>query len=259
MDLRHDVEGEGTPVLLLHAGICDGRMWDSQWESFPARHRTARCDLRGFGRTPLVPERFSHGADVIDLIERLGAGPVALVGASFGGIVAQDVTVARPDLVSRLVLACSALADHEWSDPVQRGFEAEESALESGDIEAAVEVILSMWVDGPNRDPGAVDPALRRRVGAMQRRAFELQLPHGEDAEDFLLNADSGSRLGEIGVPTLVLAGAEDVTDIGDIAERLVAEIRGARRETIAAAAHLPSMEKPEEFDRLVLGFLAGG
>lgn len=245
-------------MVLIHAGICDSRMWDPQWETFPRLRLTIRCDLRGFGRTPLPPEGFSHAADVVELLDRLDLGAVALVGASFGGLVALDVVVARPDLVERLVLVDSALAGHEWSPPIRRYFEDEEDALGSDDLDAAVELNLSTWVDGPGRGPDLVNPELRRRVGVMQRRAFELQLPVWEQAEDELLTEDLGDRFTEVAVPTLVLAGADDVADMHEISGRLASGIAGARSETIAGAAHLPSLERPEEFDQLVLEFLGG-
>jgi len=258
MEIWSEEAGEGPPVLLVHAGICDARMWDPQWETFPAAHRTIRCDLRGYGRTPLPPEPFCHGADLVELIEGLGGGPVALVGASFGALMCLDVAVARPELVSRLVLTGSPLAGHEWSAPIQEYFAAEEDALEDEDLDLAVELNLRTWVDGPGREPEGVPAELRRRVGEMQRLAFEHQLPVWELAEEELLTEDLAERWSEVAAPTLVLHGDGDVADIGLIADRLASGIEGARGETIAGAAHLPSLERPAEFDRLVLSFLAG-
>lgn len=259
MELWHESAGEGEPaVVLVHAGICDSGMWDPQWQTFPRLHRTIRLDLRGYGRSELPPEGFSHAADLIELLERLELGPVALIGASFGGLVSLDVAVARPDLVQRLVLAAPAMAGHEWSDLVQESFAEEEDSLESGDLDGAVETNLQTWVDGPDRSPDDVPAGLRSRVGEMQRRAFELQLPVWELAEDVLTVENLAERIGEVAVPTLVISGSLDVPDMEVIAARLESEIAGARREVVAGAAHLPSLERPEEFDRLALGFLAG-
>jgi pimeloyl-ACP methyl ester carboxylesterase len=113
-----------------------------------------------------------------------------------------------------------------------------------------------MWVDGPRRRPEDVDPAVRERVGVMQRRALELQVPVGDDADEELLVPDLVERLGELNVPTLVVVGDEDRPDMQAIAERLAREIPGARMATIAGTAHVPSMERPREFDELVLPFL---
>jgi 3-oxoadipate enol-lactonase len=138
---------------------------------------------------------------------------------------------------------------------MQATWEEEEAALRAGDLDGAVEVSLRAWVDGPRRRPDDVDAEVRARVAEMQRRAYELQLPVEEDEEELLVE-DVSERLGEIKAPTLVLTGEEDCTDIQAIADRLAREIPGARRAAIANTAHVPSMERPEEFDQLVLGFL---
>jgi 3-oxoadipate enol-lactonase len=256
MELWHEIAGDGPPVVLIHAGICDSRMWEPQWRTFPKTHRTVRCDLRGFGRTPFPAERFAHARDVVELLERLDVGPAALVAVSYGGRVALDAAVARPDLVDRLVLVGASLPDHEWSEVVTRSGEEEEAALERGDLDAAVEASLRTWVDGAGRRPDEVDPALRSLVAQMQLRAFELQEPVWEEAEEELLVPDLASRYVELRLPTLVLVGGEDVSDMHEEAERLVSGIPGARKVEIAGATHLPSLERPQEFDRLVLAFL---
>jgi 3-oxoadipate enol-lactonase len=254
-ELYRDVAGDGSPVVLVHSGICDSRMWDPQWETFPRAHRVARYDLRGFGRSPLAPGRYSPPAELIALLEELALGPVAVVGASMGGGISLQVAVARPDLVSALVLAGSGVRGHDWSDYVMRSWEEEAAAFERADLDAAVEVNLRTWVDGPHRSPDEVDPEVRRKVAEMQRNAFELALACPEAKEEALV-LDIGDRLGEISVPTLAIVGDLDVPDVHVVAERLEREI-GATRVTIAGAAHLPNLEKPREFDELVLGFLA--
>jgi 3-oxoadipate enol-lactonase len=254
-ELHHEVAGEGPPVVLLHAGIADSRMWDPQWETFRRTHRVVRYDMRGFGRSPLAPGRYSPPADLIALLDELSLGPARLVGASMGGGISLQVAVARPDLISALVLVGSGVRGHDWSDYVTRAWAEEEAAFERGDLDEAVEVDLRTWVDGPHRAPGDVDPEVRRKVGEMQRNALELGLACPEAQEEALV-LDIGDRLGEISVPTLVIVGEQDVEDVHAIAERLEREI-GATRATIAGAAHLPNLEKPREFDELVLGFLA--
>jgi pimeloyl-ACP methyl ester carboxylesterase len=165
------------------------------------------------------------------------------------------VALARPELVDALVLVAPALPGHDWSQELQAAWGEEEAALEAGDLAEAVEVNLRTWVDGPRREPEDVDPAVRERVAEMQLRAFELQVPVGDDADEELLVPDLGERLGEVKAPTLILVGEEDVPDMQAIAERLEREIPGSRRETIASTAHVPSMERPSEFDALVRPF----
>ncbi|HUK93740.1 MAG TPA: alpha/beta fold hydrolase [Gaiellaceae bacterium] len=256
MELYAEVAGEGQPVVLVHAGICDSRMWDPQWETFPRSHRVLRYDLRGFGRSPLEAGSYSHAQDLIRLIESNGLAPASLVAVSLGGRVALETAVARPELVDVLVLVGSGLPGHDWSDEMEATWAEEEAAFEAGDLDTAVEINLRVWVDGPNRRPEDVDPAVRSAVAEMQRRAFELQLPFEETADEELLVPDLADRLPEIAAPTLAVVGEEDVPDMQAIGDRLAAEIPGATRAAIANAAHVPNLERPAEFDELVLPFL---
>jgi 3-oxoadipate enol-lactonase len=254
--LYAEVAGEGPEIVLFHEGICDSRMWDPQWEAFTRSHRVLRFDFRGYGRTPLSPGKHAAAQDVIELLDEHGFERAALVGVSLGGRVALEVALAQPERVSALVLVGSGLPGHDWSDQMKASWEEEEAAFNRGDLDAAVEVTLRTWVDGPRRKPEDVDPDVRARVGEMQRRAFELYQEVGDEAEEELLVADVADRLGEIQAPTLVVVGAEDVPDIHAIADKLASEIPGARRATIENTAHVPSMERPEEFEQLVLGFI---
>ena len=256
MDLYAEVAGEGPEIVLFHEGICDSRMWDPQWETFTRSHRVLRFDFRGYGRSPLEPGRFANARDVLDLLDRHNFARAVLVGVSLGGRVAIEVALAAPERVAALVLVGSGLPGHDWAEEMKATWDEEESALRAGDLDTAVEVSLRTWVDGPRRKPEDVDPGVRARVAEMQRRAYELQLPFEDEAEEELLIEDVAQRLGEIKAPTLVLVGEEDVPDIHAIADRLAREIPGARRETIAEAAHVPSMERPREFEELVLGFV---
>jgi 3-oxoadipate enol-lactonase len=256
MELWHEIAGEGSPVTLIHPGVCDSRVWDPQWSTFPLDHRTTRFDLRGFGRTHIPAETYSHARDVIELLERLNIGASALVGASLGGRVALEISIARPDLVEMLVLIGASIPGYSWAEEVIKYGDEEDAALDKGDIETAVEANLRMWVDGPNRRRDDVDPTVRLLIANMQRHAFELQVPVWEEAEEELLVPDVGSRYVEISVPTLVLVGSEDVADMRAIADRLASGIPDARKGEISGAAHIPSLERPEEFDRLVLTFL---
>ena len=255
MELYSEVAGEGPEVVLLHEGICDSRMWEPQWETWARSHRLLRFDFRGFGRSPMEPGAFASARDVIELMDRRGFERATLVGVSLGGRVALEVALAAPERVAALVLVGAGLPGHSWTEEMRSIWEEEEAALRAGDLDKAVEISLHTWVDGPNRRPEDVDPDVRARVAEMQRRAYELQESLQVDEEELYVE-DVAERLGEIQAPTLVLVGDVDVPDIQAIAERLAREIRGARFERIPNTAHVPSMERPEEFDRFVLGFL---
>jgi len=250
-----EVAGEGPAVVLVHEGICDSRMWDREMQEWSPEYRLLRVDMRGFGNSALEPGPFAHARDLIEALEAHGIERAALVGVSLGGRVALEVALERPELVRALVLVAPGLPGHEWSQAMRDAWAEEEAAFEAGDLDAAVEASLRTWVDGPRRSPEDVDPEVRARVGDMQRRAYELAEGSDEDDEELLVE-DLAQRIGEVQAPTLVLVGEEDQPDMHRIAERLEREIPGARRATIADTAHAPSMERPREFDELVLPFL---
>jgi pimeloyl-ACP methyl ester carboxylesterase len=80
--LHYEVTAEGGPLVLVHAGISDSRMWDAQVDAFSRHYRTIRYDLRGFGRSPMVPGPFSHHADLSALLGALVVDRAAFVGCA---------------------------------------------------------------------------------------------------------------------------------------------------------------------------------
>jgi 3-oxoadipate enol-lactonase len=239
-------------VALIHAGIADSRMWRPQLESFAHAHRAIAPDLPGFGATP-ESDPVDYRAFVRSALDAAGIQRAALVGTSLGGRVALELALESPERVSALVLVGAGIDGHEWSPEVRAFGEEEESAIERGDLDAAVEANLRLWLAGPRRTLDDIDPKIRELVRDMQRNAFELQ--QDREVQFIVLDPPASQRLAEVTVPTLVVTGDEDVADIHVIADKLAAEIRGAERATIADAAHLPNLERPEEFDRIVLAF----
>jgi 3-oxoadipate enol-lactonase len=244
-------------MVFLHAAIADSRMWEPQWTSFAAHHRLLRLDFAGFGRTPIERLPVTHARDLVGLLDELEISAASVVGASLGGRVALELAVARPDLVQALVLVDAGLPGVEWSEAVRAYSAAEGEAVTRGDLAAATDINLRMWVDGPRRDAGDVDAGVRAAVAEMQRCALELQAPCWDRLAEDMLVPEINERLAEVQAPTLVLVGDEDVDDMHMLAERFAAEIPLARRATIPGAAHVPSLEQPAAFDGLVHEFLA--
>jgi 3-oxoadipate enol-lactonase len=237
-------------VLLLHAGIADARMWAPQVEALEAAgHRALAPDLPGYGSAALEPGTIDYAAEAGRWLD----GPAAVVGSSFGGRVALALTVSRPELVERLVLVGAALGDWEWSEAAAAGLEEEEALLERGDLRAAAEQQARMWLA-----PGAA-AAVHELTVDMTLRSYEQQLPMEDQVRAVWPEPPAEARLGEIAVPTLVLVGSEDLEDMHAMAGRLAAEIPDARLVTVEGAAHLPSLERPEELTRLLLDFLQDG
>jgi 3-oxoadipate enol-lactonase len=256
--LHHAVRGDGPPVLFVHAGIADSRMWDGFAERLVAGgHRTIACDLRGFGRSPLTPGVVSNAADLLALLDHLGLERAAVVGASFGGLQALDLALRAPDRVSALVLLGSVLDEFDASAELDAFDAAEEAAVEAGDLDAATEANVRFWIERPGERPAEdVDPAVLDLVRTMQRAAFAAQMD--VDAALDAPDPPVARRLADVAMPTLVVVGADDVADFVALARRLAHGIPGAGPVvTIARAAHLPALERPAETAAVVLDFLA--
>lgn len=235
-----------TDVVLLHAGIADARMWTREREALAGEGGVHAFDLPGFGSEPLVPGRLSY---VEWVAERTPVG-AAVVGASFGGRVALELALVRPELVSRLVLVAPALGGWEWSEAATAGFAEEEAALERGDLAAAAESQLRMWLA-----PGA-EPGVAELVREMTLRTYELQLPAEDAVEVEWPSPPARERLGELAAPTLVVVGEKDIPDMHEIAALLERSLPDARLVVIEGAGHLPNLERPQAFDGAVRAFL---
>ena len=236
-----------SDVLLLHAGIADGRMWAPQVAALEADgHRALVPDLPGFGDAALEPGTIDYVGFAASLLDR----PATVVGCSFGGRIALELAAARPELVERLVLIGAGLGSWDWSVSAQAGFAEEEEAIERGELAAAAAQQARMWLADD------ASPDVRALTEAMTLRSYDQQLPVEGQVKTVWPETSAEARLGEIAAPTLVVVGSEDIADIEEMAERLAAQIPGARLETIDGAGHLPSLERPDELNRLLVGFL---
>jgi pimeloyl-ACP methyl ester carboxylesterase len=184
--LSYEVSGEGDPLLLLHAGVADSRMWDEQFSPLAQHFQVIRFDLRGFGRSNMPPGSFAYHEDVNGLLNFLQLDKVALIGLSFGSQIALDFTLAHPEKVTALVLGAPSVSGHSPAEEVEQFFAAEEAALARGDLATATELNLRMWVDGPQRAPAQVKPAVRERVREMQYHAFTIPMPDDVEMESLL-------------------------------------------------------------------------
>ena len=247
MTLAHDVAGDGPAVLLLHSTVCDRRMWDPQVPALVAAgYRVARCDLRGYGDTPLPEGPYDEAQDVVDLLDALGADPVALVGASGGGRVSQEVAARWPDRVAGLALLCTSAAELEPGPELRAFVDGEEAMLEAGDVAGATELNLATWL-GPD-----ADAATREKVREMQRHSFEVQLVASDETGPVRVPYE----LSAITAPSLVVSGAHDLPDFRVIAAELAARLPGARLVELGWAGHLPSLERPDAVNDILIEFL---
>ncbi|MFC5661381.1 alpha/beta fold hydrolase [Kitasatospora misakiensis] len=250
--LSYVVSGDGPPVVLVHAGVADHRMWDAVVPALAERYTVVRYDLRGFGESAPPTGPFRETDDLLSLLDHLGHQRVGLVGASWGGRVAVEFTLAHPDRVHSLALLAAPWPGYDWSADMVAYDEAETAALEAGDLDTAVQVNLDMWLRGPARGWDEVAPGLADRLRGAVRTSLVNQGVVGEHSQ-----GPSGREVSAVAVPTLVGVGRLDVPDFQAIARRYAAEIPGATLVEFATAAHLVALDAPEELAAALGSFLA--
>ncbi|WP_280155314.1 alpha/beta hydrolase [Piscinibacter sp. XHJ-5] len=247
---------QGVPLVFLHAGVCDRRMWQAQWEAFAASHPLLRYDRRGFGETrTLAPTRHSREADLWAVMDAARFDSAVLVGCSQGGRVAIDAALAQPQRVRALVLVAPAVGgapQAELTGRVQRLAGDIDAASARRDVDAVNELEAQLWLDGPAAPPGRVGGATRELFLAMNGIALRAD-DVGEALEPA---ATAWRRLQELQVPTLVLWGDLDLPHLRARCEELVRRISGAQRVMLEGAAHLPSMDAPEAFNAALRRFI---
>ena len=257
--LYYEVAGEGHPLVLNHGGLVDNHLWDDQFDEFAKLFRVIRYDMRGFGDSGMIKrgmESYSMEHDLFSLLQFLDIQTTYVVGLSMGGALAIDFTLQYPEMVDALITVGAGLSGFEEDDPeeLKAQFAEMEEAFKSGDIARSVEISLRIWTDGPFRTTQQVDPQVRERVRAMTTHNFE----RGDDEEvrPQHIEPPAAGRLAEIHVPTLIIVGGEDVEIIHSIADKLEQDIVGAKKVVIPGTAHHLNMEKPHEFNRVVIDFL---
>ena len=256
--LYYEISGEGDPIIFLHGGLLDGRMWDNQFQFFAQHYLAIRYDVRGAGKSETVPstESYAPYQDLYHFLHTLNIQRASLVGLSGGARAAIDFAIAYPELVRKLVLVSPGMSGYvfldEWTH--QRG-KALVEALSQQNLANAVEIFLIMWTDGPYRTPEQVDPAVRERIREMVTHA----LPLSRFAPNFKeLEPPAVGRLAETHAPTLVILGEKDTSDIHAIGKLLHEQVAGSELVMIPDVGHTLVMEKPSEFNTLVDSFLQG-
>lgn len=252
--LAYEITGAGPPLVLIHGSLLDRRLWDAHVPAFARHYRVVRYDARGHGQSPADTVPYAHHRDLHLLLRGLGLGRAAVIGLSMGGRVAQHLALAHPGTVTALVLVGAAADGATIPPALTAGRAALAAAIGRGDREEAAEIFLRLWVDGPRRAPGQVDPAVRRHARAMALDALAHPPLDGLDEAYHLPTPDQFRALR---VPTLVMVGDHDQPSMVESAALLARRIPRAEHAVLAGAGHLANLEQPAAFGRTVLDFLA--
>jgi 3-oxoadipate enol-lactonase len=246
--------GDGEPLLLITGLGGDHQSWGEQLDAFAERFRTIAFDNRDSGQSSEAPEAYEVADlayDALGLANALELADFHLLGMSLGGAIAQEVALGAPDRVRTLTLAMSWAGDGHWGRT--RGRLMANAAMRTPREEHIEQLLLACLSEEVFEDP--------ERVAYF--REMVLDNPHPQSLEAFARQAqavgrhDARDRLGRLDLPVHVIGAERDLMAPVWKSRKLAELIPGARLTVIEGGTHAANMERAEEFNRLVLDFLA--
>jgi pimeloyl-ACP methyl ester carboxylesterase len=255
--LAVEVAGSGDPVVFLHAVVGDRRMWRAQLEGVGASNKAIAYDRRGFGQTRADAEDFSAVEDLMAVIDATADGkPVILVGCSQGGRFAIDAALRYPSRIRALVLiapSVSGAPDVSHPREIKDLMDRQKQAEEAGDPDLVNAIRARLWLDGPLAPEGRVMGQARELFLEMNGNALRLP-PIGSNLD--LDSAPAFHRLGEISAPSLLMWGDLDFPHIQERSRHMANVMPNGSSHVLAGAAHVPSLERPEDVMGPLLAFI---
>lgn len=251
--LYYEVAGEGPPLLLVMGLGTPSVGWHFQVPAFRERYRVIAFDNRGSGRSACPPGPYDTGAmadDAVALLDALGVGRAHVCGISMGGMIAQEIAVRHPGHAGALVLASTYAA---WPRDIEGILAGGEGLLASGDPLAMHRFLMEL----------AFTPDFIVANAALLLQLFAEAMPEGPNMRGLIaqiaavVSHDARAALGNVTAPTLVITGTEDRLIPPACSREIARLVPGARLETIEGGSHAVNFERPEEWNRRVLEFLA--
>ncbi len=258
--LAAEDHGEGSPIVLVHSAIVNRGSWDGVVPRLvDAGYRAITYDMRGFGESTTEDVEFTAHEDLLAVLDHFGVGKVAIVGNSMGAVFSLDGLLAAPDRFVAYVWVGGGIGGWDKAPTPEEAalFQAEEDAEENGDPDLAAELDMQIWVDGwrdgVNLPMTRVAPVVRASILEMDRELLEPGRVFGQRQRP---DPPAVDQLGSISAPTLVVIGELDTVGTRDAAEKVAAEVPGARIVRLPDVAHIIGMEAPDRLAALIVEHL---
>lgn len=257
LKLYYEVHGEGRPFLFISETACHGEVWKTyQIPEFSRDHRVIIYDQRGTGRTDKPSVEYTTTTladDAAALLDHLGADQAIIYGHSMGGRIAQLVALDHPQKVNKLILASSGASHTTRGIPLKMCLELVEKGYEKYARAHAVRI-------------GFTERFIREHPERVEE-FLKIRLANLPPLECYLLHVmarqahDTGERLKDIRVPTLIMVGDDEAKTTSDIshwaaAEILARSIPNAKLVVLPDSGHYYFFAKPEETNRAIREFL---
>jgi 3-oxoadipate enol-lactonase len=251
--LYYEVTGEGPPLVFVHSGGFDRRLWDEQFFAFAKRHTVIRYDVRGHGESPPPSKPYSDAEDLYSLLQWLHISKAHVVGLSLGGSIVIDLALAHPPMIDTLILVAPDVTGYAFSAEFTYGFIKVVTSIEQDDGAPAGD----LWLQSSVLAPAMSNPAVARKLRAIARENARFWLINPLFRRDSFVSPPATQRLAEIHSPALLIVGDRHIPDVLNEARLLESGVAGIKKVVIPGAGHLVNMEKPEEFNRAVRDFLS--
>jgi len=254
--LYFEIDGSGTPFLMIHAGITDSQQWHHEFSHFSRDYQVIRYDMRGYGKSKWTEDAPGHLEDLTALVKNLDIQPpIILMGCSMGGMLALEYAIKNPQKIKALILLGPGLCGLELDVEEPEELSAAKKAFREGDLNLLAEIETQIWFDSTDQDPGHVDCSMRALLYEMQHSLRSQKVGRkgiGQPEEKQAIQ----EFISQVDFPVLVVIGSYDLSYMHAAADYLIDHVRSARKEIIEDAAHLPNLDQPQLCLEVVDSFL---
>ncbi|MGW6054592.1 alpha/beta fold hydrolase [Streptomyces sp. NPDC055189] len=232
--------GDALPLVLLHPGVADSRIWDGILPRLTERRRVIRYDARGYGRSPAPTAPFSLVEDLTAVLDHFGVARAFLAASSMGGTTAIGLALGDPGRVAGLALLVPGITGNP--DFLMAEFTSEVGRLaEAGDMDGIVALVKrTSAASGPGNDPA--EELIRAVIPAW----FAVHPHQVPDPPAF-------DRLGELDVPCVLALGEHDDPEVVRCNEEMAARIPGCRLLRLRNSDHFPTLREPDAVADIIL------
>jgi pimeloyl-ACP methyl ester carboxylesterase len=247
--LYFEASGEGDVILFLHDGSLNLESWNFQFPHFSKDYKVIRYDRRGYGRSSKGESQFSDVIDLESVFEQLGIEKATLIGCSAGGRLSIDFALKHPNKVKTMILVGPVISGFPFTPHFyNRGGKLPNEYYQDNDK------FVEFWY---TQDPYSI----YEENTEAQQFAYNLLMkyPHNLAFSNFQFRSPPErpaiGALSEILIPTLLIAGENDIADVHAHIGALDAGLPNSKRVIINKAGHLAHIEHPEQINNLIDGF----
>ena len=252
--LYYEVTGAGPPLVLVHSGGFDRRLWDEQFFTFADRYTVIRYDVRGHGESPPPTKPYSDAEDLYHLLQCLQIEKAHLVGLSLGSTIVIDFALAHPEMVEALILATPEINGYTYSAEFTQEFVKLVLSIQEEDGTPAGDLRLQ----SPILAPAMENPTLAQKLRRISRENSRFWLINFVLRRDLFATPPATQRVAELHAPMLLVVGERQIPDVLNQVRLLEEGVASVKKVVIPGAGHLVNVEKPEEFNRTLRDFMSG-